>query len=104
MEGIRSMKKVLLILIIFLLLIGCSNCNVNHISRTIELNLDDCVIEKENDTHGGFLGDGDYYAKISCSKSFASLSSNWKKLPLSSELLDILGIKWCYGKGCLDFL
>ena len=97
------MKKLLLILIIVLLLTGCSY-NKTYISKIINVNLDDCVIEKENDTHGGFLGDGEYFAKLTCSKSLENiLNSNWKKFPLTEEIINALEIEWCDKEGCLNY-
>ena len=40
-------------------------------------------------------------SKIKCSK-IPELSSNWKKLPLSSEIDKALSMKFCDGNGCKD--
>ncbi|MBO4898272.1 MAG: hypothetical protein J5590_08250 [Clostridia bacterium] len=46
------------------------------------------VIE-EKDTHGGFLGDGEYYLKLDCSKKrekALDIVKDWNSLPLPEEL------------------
>jgi hypothetical protein len=74
---------------------------LKDIGLNMEINTDSCKIEESKDTHGGVLGDGDYFAKIKCSK-IPELSSNWKKLPLSSEIDKALSMKFCDGNGCKD--
>ena len=100
------MKKnlyILLIIIIICILIVCSlkNNKKNTILKEIEINSNKCELEKEFDTHGGFLGDGSYYAQIKCSKlNYKKLSKNWKKLPLSESLNQVTQTKWCDNKTC----
>jgi hypothetical protein len=88
------------------LIVGLQGCTYNNskiILNTIELDGTKCDIEKEVDTHGGFLGDGDYFAQIKCyDLKPEDLSSNWKKLPLSDELKEIMGMKQCDDNGCKD--
>lgn len=49
----------------------------------------DFIIISENDTHGGFLGDGDYYFTLDCSenkeKAIEKLEQ-WNSLPLPENL------------------
>ncbi len=92
------MKKIVIIIMFLLLLSGCRK--INKISDTIEINLDNCKIVSDKDTHGGFLGDGDYFAKISCDN--VDLTDNWKELPLSESINTILRVKQCNGDGCKD--
>ena len=97
------MRKIISIIIILLLISGCSFLfnNKERISKNIELDLDECKIEKEKDTHGGFLGDGDYFAKLKCSSiNYNELSNNWKTLPLSEQINKAIEIKQCDDNGC----
>ena len=94
-----------ILILTFFLIAGCSLSNrEKYISKYIEANVDDCTILKEWDTHSGFLGDGEYFAKLKCSNSDSlKFSSNWKKLPLPNIIQDILDIKWCDDANCLNF-
>ena len=95
------MKKILSIVFVLFLVIGCSTKDKNKIFESIEINDYKCNIEKETDTHGGFLGDGDYFAKIKCSNiKYDSLSSNWKELPLSENIDQVMNMEQCSGEGC----
>ncbi len=68
-----------------------------------QINNAKCEIEKEIDTHGGFNGDGDYFARLKCSNiSYDKLSSNWKVLPLSDELDSIMKMEQCDSDSCKD--
>lgn len=67
-----------------------------YISKITGIDIEKCSIEEENDTHGGFLGDGESFLKINCSniddlRDF----SNWKKMPLSSFLKEALELWKC---------
>ena len=93
------MKKILLVLPL-LILSGCS-FNIRNITSVIEINNNNCRIIKERDTHGGFLGDGEFYAEIRCKNiNLEELSSNWKKMPLSKSLNDITEMVWCDYNKC----
>lgn len=53
------------------------------------------IIIYENDTHGGFLGDGSYSLILDCSEKKEEVEviiSDWKPLPLSENLQ-----RWMYG-------
>ena len=55
------------------------------------------------DTHGGFLNDGTYFAKIKCMNiNYNQLSNNWKKLPLSDSLKMINDMEYCDKEGCFN--
>lgn len=88
------MKKIIMLFITIFILAGCNIGRKEYISKIIELNLKDCSIKYEKDTHGGFLGDGDYFARIGC-PSARNFSSNWKSLPLSTAIEDVMNIKQC---------
>ena len=96
------MKKVIL-LIIILLLTGCIfNNRKTYIANIMNVNLDKCIIINDIDTHGGFLGDGDYFAKLSC-KNF-NITSNFKELPIENEIYKVIDIKECFNSGCMNAL
>lgn len=88
------------------IVIGCS-LNINNqskILKKIEIHDTNCKIENDIDTHGGFLGDGEYFAKIKCSKIKSNqLSLNWKKLPLSESLNYVIQMEQCDYIGCKNF-
>ena len=87
---------------IIFMLTGCKS--VNNIMKNIEVEGSKCRLINEKDTHGGFLGDGEYFAKIVCSSiNESNLSANWKKLPISDNLNEILNMKWCENSGCNNF-
>ena len=104
------MKKIMIVLCLIILII-CGiiifvlgkrfMSNDIKIFRNIEIDTLTCEIEKKEDSHGGFLGDGEYFAKIKCSK-IGKLSNNWKKLPLSEQLREIMEMKRCDGRGCMN--
>lgn len=93
------MKKIFLCIFI-ILLTGCVN---NKELKKIEISNNDCYIEKDIDTHGGFLGDGEYFAKIICPNlKVSELSNNWKSLPIKSEINEIMNLKMCDDKKCAN--
>lgn len=92
------MKKILLLIIFLIPLSGCSINKKNDIGKTINLDMKSCNIIEQKDTHGGFLGDGDYYAKIKCNNF--SLTSEWNELPLSNNIKEIMNMEQCDDKGC----
>ncbi len=94
------MKKIISIILV-LLLSGCSKNTINKIANELDTNLDKCSIVKESDTHGGFLGDGEYFVKMNCSS--IKINNNWQELPLPDEIDEVLTMKWCDNKDCKDF-
>lgn len=96
------MKKILIILLV-ILLTGCIR-NKKELINNIELKNVNCKIITEIESHDGFLNDGDYFAKMSCKKiNKSSLSSNWKKLPLSEEISKVIDMDFCDRKDCKNF-
>ena len=91
------MKKNIVLLLIFLItLCGCSSNKLGYVSENIELNLDNCKMVYENDTHGGFLGDGDYFSKIVCNSVDENvIKFSWEPLPLGEEIQNIMDLVWC---------
>lgn len=96
------MKKKLLILVI-LIICGCSSTDNRNIINKIELDNYSCKIVTQKDNHGGFFGDGDFFAKIKCTNiKYENLSNNWKELPLSNSLIEATNIDMCDSKGCFN--
>ena len=93
------MKRIILIICIFLIS-GCHFNEKQRISKIVEMDLSSCKIKVSWDTHGGFLGDGDYFVKMDCQELNDSSFSSWKKLPLSEELEKVLKMEMCYCDGC----
>lgn len=84
------MKKIIVIALFCLLLSGCilKNNPNKYLKKSIGIDISSCKIIKNEDAHGGFLGDGTYFIKATCSKSDEILKqiSKWKELPLSKNL------------------
>ena len=96
------MKKKLLILVI-LIICGCSSTDNRNIINKIELDNYSCKIVTQKDNHSGFFGDGEYFAKIKCSNiNNEGLSSHWKKLPLSTSINEAANINHCDSEGCYN--
>jgi len=99
------MKKIiysLIFIFVIFLVSGCSfNNKINTIFKNIEINENECEIEKDIDTHDSFHGDGDYFAKIKCNNiNYNELSKNWKKLPLSESIKQATEIEHCNDNEC----
>ena len=98
------MKKII-ILPLLLLVTGCSilNCSNDSIISDMGITNNTCEIVKEKDTHSGFLGDGDYFAKIKCNNlKVSDLTKSWYTLPLSEEIKEVTEMKQCNDKDCKD--
>jgi len=98
MIGVRPMKKqlkyIFLLMIFICLLTGCySQALYKKISATLGIKIPANVKIEYEDTHGGFHGDGETFAKIQFDafqaeeilRQITSLES-WHKLPLSENL------------------
>lgn len=81
-----------------IILSGCTNNRKNNIEKIMDIDLKNCIIKEEKDTHGGFLGDGEYFAKIEC-KDF-KVTNNFKKLPLSSYIENLMDMELCDSDKC----
>ena len=97
------MKKIMFLPVI-LLITGCSILNCSNDSIISDMGIKDttCEIVEEKDTHSGFLGDGEYFAKIKCSNIEDKLNKKWRELPISEELKEATEIKQCNSKDCKD--
>ena len=99
--------KVLIVIFVILGIISFIFYNFDNskkdISKILNIDLTNCKVEISKDSHGGFLGDGDHYEKIKCTnKEDKIIKSNWKKLPLESEIEKVMHMKSCSDKGCKD--
>lgn len=79
----------LLLAIFFVLLVKPTWDDISIVPDCYGLPIRNYEIVESEDTHGGFLGDGYYYAIIDCSKdretAYETLK-RWKKMPLSENL------------------
>lgn len=82
------MKRLLSVFLIIILCFSVSGCMLRE--RTyFGFDKDEFTVVEETDTHGGFLGDGEYYLVLYCSDNThkaRELVNGWKKLPLSQNL------------------
>ena len=88
------MKKIIIIVFLVLLSTGCGK-------KTFDIDIKDCKILEEQDSHSGFLGDGNYYAKLECENY--KMDKDWKEMPLPKTLKEVLDIDVCGTKGCKNF-
>ena len=103
------MKKVIIIIasvvIVLTIIIVLFNKHLHDVEKsvaeTFNINIDNCSLTEERDTHGGFLGDGETLYKLECSKF--DVPEDWKKLPLSEPLEEVMNLIQCDGAGCKDF-
>ena len=94
------MKKLFSILLACAVLLALPACaSLSKAERRIQkgagvdLDLSGCIIEKETDTHGGFLGDGEYVLVLDCSgreEKLLAQTAEWAALPLSDNLREVL--------------
>ena len=91
--------KILILLGLILLAIAIFNLTIlykpdtkQHIKNELNLDISSCTIIKEENTHGGFHGDGEYFAKANCKDNNKILKqlSKWKSFPLPKVLNQIV--------------
>ena len=94
------MKYVKLITVITVICLVFSSCAVVGRSQAEYFGFKTSVfpVVDEKDTHGGFLGDGEYYLILDCSaetEQAAELIKDWKPFPLTENLQLIMygGVK-----------
>lgn len=96
---IAIMLSIIIILSIIANILTTPNKKEN-ISKNIQINIKKCKIEKEKDTHGGFNGDGEYFAQIKCKEIDENIEKKWKKLPLTEQLKETMNMEMCDNKNC----
>lgn len=89
------MKKIFLIIGLVILLSGCMKDNKPL--QVLKLDENSCKIIENIDTHGGFLGDGERFSKIECSKVN---KKEWNNMPLPEELDEVLSMEVCDNRNC----
>lgn len=82
--------RIILILFMCIFIVGCTEeSSEDYIARKTGLNLSSCAIEKNEDTHGGFHGDGEMLVILNCSNANEELLNqinSWNSLPLTENL------------------
>lgn len=83
--------RILFIIICIFSLGSCSSPikTEDYIKKEIGIDISSCIIEEDNDNHGGFLGDGSYIVKANCEEANDLVLDQlkyWEKLPLSENL------------------
>lgn len=101
------MKRVLCGFLAVIMLLCLTACGaVSKAERRIQkgarvsLDLSGCRIEQETDTHGGFLGDGEYLLVLDCSgneEKILAHTGEWQVFPMSENLRELL-----YGWGIAE--
>ncbi len=96
----KAVKKALCIFLAVIWMISLASCGgLSQAERRIqkhahvELDLSGCRIEQETDTHGGFLGDGEYLLVLDCGgkeEKLLAQTGGWCALPLSENLREAL--------------
>ena len=84
----KYIKLITIAIVICLVFSACSTID-NRRTNYFGFNANDFIIVEEEDTHGGFLGDGSYYLILDCSENTSKayeIIKYWKKLPLSDNL------------------
>lgn len=84
------MKKILAAILTVALLFALSSCTIAFEAENyFGFSKESYAVVSEEDTHGGFLGDGYYYLVLDCSGNMdaaLSIVESWKRLPLSQNL------------------
>ena len=84
----KYIKLITIAIVICLVFSACSTID-NRRTNYFGFNANDFIFVEEEDTHGGFLGDGSYYLILDCSQNSSKayeIIKYWKKLPLSDNL------------------
>ena len=94
------MKRILCILLAGMMLLGLAGCGaLSKAERSIkkraglDLDLSGCRVVSESDTHGGFLGDGEYLLVLDCGGSEEKLlaqTGEWPAFPFSDNVRTVL--------------
>ena len=106
----KAVIKALCTLLAALCLIGLASCAAlskaeRRIQKSahVDLDLSGFRIERETDTHGGFLGDGEYLLVLDCSgkaEKILAQTGGWPALPLSDNLREAL-YEWGPSDRCI---
>ena len=92
------MKRIISIILLIICIISFSSCSMfiydffaeeNPLPDEFNIDKSDFNVIEEEDTHGGFLGDGWYYLILDCSdnkEKARGITKDWQQLPLSENL------------------
>lgn len=97
----------IILVIISFLFADPTETTTEYVTKKTGLDVSLCEVERENDTHGGFHGDGDKLVVFNCSNNAANSKildqiSGWNELPLSENLELIMyggirdGVRYSY--------
>ena len=90
------MKYLQLLLSVFIVCILLCSCTFLPERTAFGFDISDFNVVEETDSHGGFLGDGEYHLILDCSKNTEearAIVQDWKSLPFSETLE-----KYLYGE------
>lgn len=85
------MKRIVVFYILLILCTLCAACGFTQspFNRYFELKMVDYIVLEEQDTHGGFHGDGSCHLILDCSQNAdkaRAIVENWSALPLPENL------------------
>ncbi|MCQ2449998.1 MAG: hypothetical protein MJ132_07420 [Clostridia bacterium] len=84
------MQKLVCFILVLVAVFSLAECNEEgDADNLFGFSREDFTVVEEEDTHGGFLGDGDTYVILDCSnnpEAALKIVKNWKPLPLSENL------------------
>ena len=86
----KTIFAILICGVMVLEITGCKNKTTDeYIKDKIDIDISFCTIEDEQDTPGGFHGDGDYVVKANCQEEQQKILSQlngWNEFPLSENI------------------
>lgn len=97
-DGMKNLKAFGIVVVFFLWLyfVGLFAFHVEtdeYIQKEIGADISSCKIMEDEDTHGGFLGDGDYLVIADCSENKEKILnqiSHWKNFSLTKNLEQVV--------------
>lgn len=93
----RKMFRLSAVLCLLAFVIVAGGCAGASGRRCLGFNTSDFTILEENDSHGGFHGDGTYTVTLDCSgnhEKAEKVIADWKELPMSENVYEFV-----YGGG-----
>ena len=82
------MKKRITIILLCFLLSGCifKTSSIKYLKKSLGVDISSCKIIEDENTHGGFLGDGTRFIKATCDENIIKQISKWRNLPPSDNI------------------
>ena len=89
------MKRIFILFFTAFICIGLLACGLTEsgLKKYFDFEISDYTVMEENDSHGGFHGDGSYYLILDCSQNAEKARNTvdgWEELPLSENLYIIM--------------